>query len=655
MDTTRRAGAAAALLAAVTLAGCNGSDRNSTPEAYSDTTLSPGARAAAPSPVAAPVATARIDPAERRAFFGDLHIHTRFSFDAWIFGTRTTPDDAYRFARGEGIRHPAGFEMKMEKPLDFLAVTDHASYLGMLPAMFDPDSRVGRHPVAVQLREADTPAERSAAFQGLIPRFGGQISNDDLIDRDVMRSAWQEIIESAERNNDPGEFTTFIAYEYTSSGGALENLHRNVFFRGADVPEDPFSRLDSLNPEDLWSWMDRERDGGRDAIAIPHNSNGSDGMMFELVNWADEPIDEAYAEQRMRNEPLVEVTQVKGTSDTHPALSPNDEWADFEIMPVRIASTLQSRPAGSYVREAYLNGLALEARGQGNPYKFGLIGSSDTHVAAGSFDEDRFWSKVGLLDATPQQRGSVPMDDAASASAPGGAAYREVPRGYAPSYYHFWSASGLAGVWADANTRDAIFEAFRRKETFATSGPRMKVRFFAGHGFAEDLATRPDGVATAYATGVPMGADLAADAGGAAPRFLVHAMRDPDEAPLQRLQIVKGWIEGGEKKEEVYDVACSDGGVVDPTTRRCPDNGARVNLADCTITAGVGADELATVWVDPDHVPGQEAFYYVRALQNPTCRWSTWDAVRANVAPRPDLHATIQERAWSSPIWVTAR
>ncbi|HSG90594.1 MAG TPA: DUF3604 domain-containing protein [Pseudomonadales bacterium] len=617
-----------------------------------------GDSAARPEPAAAPqVAAPAKAPGARRAMFGDLHIHTRYSFDAYIFGTRATPDDAYRFARGEAIEHPAGFPMQLDKPLDFLAVTDHASYIGMLPAMFDPESSVGEHPTAVQLREAKTAADRAQAFQSLIPRFGGLVENDDLIDRTVMRSAWQDTIDSAERNNDPGTFTTFIAYEFTSSGDARENLHRNVVFRGDEVPADPFSRLDSINPEDLWSWMDRYRDGGDDVIAIPHNSNGSDGMMFELTNWADEPIGPEYSRTRMRNEPLVEVTQVKGTSDTHPALSPNDEWADFEIMSLKVASTQSSRPHGSYVREAYQNGLMLALQGAGNPYKFGLIGSSDTHVAAGSFDESNYWSKVGLLDATPAQRGSVPLTEAdrdtvtrvGAAAAEAG----DMPT-YSPGYYNFWSASGLAGVWAEENTRDSIFAAFRRKETFATSGPRMKVRFFAGHGFAGDLAMRPDAVEVAYAEGVPMGGDLPAARDGSAPSFLVMAMRDPDEAPLQRLQVIKGWIEGGRKVERVHDVACSDDGVVDPVTHRCPDNGATVKLADCSITAGVGADELKAVWTDPDHEPGQEAFYYVRALQNPTCRWSTWDAMRAGVAPRPDMPATIQERVWSSPIWVGA-
>ena len=355
MNRSAGGAATAALVLSFGLHGCNPAD---TPDTR------PAERAAEPQEEGT-VATSVGGPESRRALFGDLHIHTRYSFDAYIFGTRTTPDDAYRFARGDTIDHPAGFEMKMDKPLDFLAVTDHASYIGMLAAMDDPETKVGQHPIAVELREAETAQQRGNAFQGLIPRFGGQVENDDLVDRSVMRSAWQEIISAAERHNDPGAFTTFIAYEYTSSGPARENLHRNVIFRGSEVPEDPFSRLDSLNPEELWSWMDRQRNGGSDVIAIPHNSNGSDGLMFELVNWAREPLNAEYAELRMRNEPLVEITQVKGTSETHPALSPNDEWADFELMELKIATTQNSRPEGSYVREAYLNGLALEANGQG--------------------------------------------------------------------------------------------------------------------------------------------------------------------------------------------------------------------------------------------------------------------------------------------------
>ncbi len=461
---------------------------------------------------------------------------------------------------------------------------------------------------------------------------------DDLDDRNVARSAWQEIIESAERNNDPGNFTTFTAYEYTSSGPEGQNLHRNVVFRGA-APAQPFSRLDSLNPEDLWAWMDATRAEGMDAIAIPHNSNGSDGWMFRDVNWAEEPLDAAYADLRMRNEPLVENTQVKGTSDTHPLLSPNDEWADFELMELKVASDQASRPPGSYVRDAYLNGLAMEATQGFNPYRFGVIGASDTHNAAGSFYEYDYWSKTGFTDIEPYMRGSVPLPEPAEDGAE-----------YADGSSQYWGASGLAGVWAESNTREAIFDAMRRKETFSTSGPRIKVRFFGGYGIDSALAETPDSVAQAYASGVPMGADLATGGEGA-PSFYASALRDPNTVGLQRLQIVKGWIEDGERQEAVIDIACSDGGTVDPESPRCTENGATVDLATCDVSEGKGAGELAAVWRDPDFDPAQHAFYYVRVLENPKCRWSTWDAIRAGVPLRPDMHATVQDRAWSSPIW----
>ena len=374
---------------------------------------------------------------------------------------------------------------------------------------------------------------------------------------------------------------------------------------------------------------------------MPHalDSNGSGGWMFETTNQAGEAIDRTYAEQRMRNEPLAEITQVKGTSDTHPALSPNDEWADFEIMPVRIASTLLSEPPGSYVRDAYLRGLALEESRGINPYRFGVIGSSDTHVAAGSFEEDNYWSKTGLLDATPEQRGSVPLEtpDANGNTHSMGAS-------------RYWGASGLAGVWAESNTREDIFDAFRRKETFATTGPRIRVRFFGGYHLDDDLQRDPTNVAAAYRGGVPMGGQLQADR-DKQPAFLVWAVRDSASAPLQRVQVIKGWVSDGEHHERVYDVACSDGLAVDSDTRRCPDNGARVDLTTCAISPDKGASQLYTMWRDPDFVAGERAVYYVRVLENPTCRWSTWDAIRAGATLREDMHATIQERAWSSPIW----
>ena len=585
-----------------------------------------------------------IEPnALRDAYFGDTHIHTVLSFDAYLMGTRRTPDEAYAFARGEAIQHAAGRMMQLHQPLDFLAVSDHAIYLGMMRELVDEGSAYGDHALSPAVRGATDAAGATAAFLALLghvrEHMGDPGLEDDLDDRDVARSAWQEIVESAERNNNPGNFTTFIGYEYTSSGPENQNLHRNVIFRGSDVPLQPFGRLDSLNPEDLWAWMDGKRAEGMDALAIPHNSNGSDGWMFRDVNWALEPIDAAYADLRMRNEPLVENTQVKGTSDTHPLLSPNDEWADFELMELKVGSDQPSRAPGGYVREAYLNGLAMAAADGFNPYRFGVIGASDTHNAAGSFYEDDYWSKTGLTDIQPAMRGSVPLPDS-PADAPA----------YADGASQYWGASGLAGVWAESNTRAAIFDAMRRKETFSTSGPRIKVRFFAGYDIDSATAEAPDSIARAYAQGVPMGADLAAD-GERAPAFYAWAARDPHTVSLQRLQIVKGWIEDGERREAVIDIACSDGGNVDPQTRRCPDNGATVNLATCDVTPDRGAGELAAVWQDTNFDPAQHAFYYVRVLENPKCRWSTWDAIRAGVAPRPDMHATIQDRAWSSPIW----
>ena len=598
-----------------------------------------------PDPAAAPSSETSSEAAQegavvrnplRNAYFGDTHVHTRFSFDAYIFGTRATPDDAYRFAKGEPLMHAAGLEMKLDMPLDFLAVADHATYLGMFEQMDNADSSVGQHPLSIALREATTPEERDAVFREVLPRERGHVDSDDLLDLDVVRDAWSEVIAAAERHNDPSVFTTFIGYEFTAGGRGGENLHRNVIFEGAEAPAIPFSRLDAKNnPEKLWDWMDFQREQGIDSLAIPHNSNGSNGWMFQLTDRDGNPFDRDYAEQRMRNEPIVEVTQVKGTSDAHPLLSPNDEWADFGIMEFTIGSNLPSQPEGGYVREAYLKGLELEEKEGFNPFRFGLVGASDTHNAAGSFREDTFWSKTGLLDIEPEQRGSVPREDGE----------------YDDPVRQYWGASGLAGVWAESNTRKDLFRAMRRKETFATSGPRMRVRFFAGFGLDESSLSQADGVSAAYQNGVPMGGDLIPSGDDNAPSFLVWATRDPATVPLERVQIIKGWIESGEAREQVHDVACSGGEAVDTVTRRCSDNGASVDLSDCSVDNGSGAGELETVWQDPDFDPAQRAFYYVRVLQNPTCRWSTWDAIRAGQAPRPGLPATIQDRAWSSPIW----
>jgi hypothetical protein len=581
------------------------------------------------------------EPAEREVYFGETHLHTALSFDSYVFGNRNSPDDAYRYARGETIRHPAGFEMKIDEPLDFQSVTDHAIYLGMLPAMHEPRLEVSKHPLSLEIRKAKTTGERLLAFQKIFPRLNKlpEGETDDLVDENVMKSAWQEIIATANKYYEPGSFTTLIGYEYTS-GPQRQNLHRNVFFRGDKAPVLPFSRIMSPNPEDLWAWMDALRAEGVDTIAVPHNPNGSNGLMFDIVTFSGAPLDAAYAETRMRNEPIVEVTQVKGDSETHPALSPNDEWANFEIMPFRIGDWTPSKPDGSYVRQAYLRGLELAKQGKGNPYRFGLIGASDTHVAAGAYDEKNYWSKVGLVDATPVLRGSVPLKKP-----------REDGGKYDVNNFQTWGASGLAAVWADKNTREGIFDAMRRKETYATTGPRFKLRFFASADFDATLLDAPDLVARAYSDGVSMGGDLKLPA-NQSPAFLAWALRDPRSYGLQRLQIIKGWVDkSGKKQEKVFDIACA-GDEKPDDKHRCPDNGASVDLKTCKTSARHGADELKTVWRDPEYNADEQAFYYARVLENPSCRWSSWDALRVGVAPRPDIPATIQERAYSSPIWV---
>ncbi|MFT4520042.1 MAG: hypothetical protein ACI9JM_002442 [Halioglobus sp.] len=603
---------------------------------------------------------------QRNAYFGDLHVHTEYSFDAYSFGTTATPYDAYRYAKGEAIMHPSGYEVQLRTALDFYAVTDHAMFLGLVKESAETNTEFSKYDVAKPVHNMNAPdnmgtmsiIQRVGNFSTFIPDTVAGIQNgtiDAEMATGVTRRAWLDTIEAAEQYNAPGKFTTFVAYEYTTAADDRGNLHRNVIFRGSEkLPAVPFSRLNSQSPEGLWDWMDMLRSKGIETLAIPHNSNGSNGQMFKLVDWAGNPLDDAYAERRMRNEPLVEITQIKGTSDTHPALSPNDEWANFEIYPLRVGTSLPSEPNGSYVRQALQNGLALEAQGVKNPFQFGFVAASDTHVAASTDDEATFFSKAGILDGEPVGRGSVPVS----------LMYGAVVRVIAPENlteidgrtyiagggFETWSASGIAGVWSEENTRDSIYDAFRRKETFATSGPRMKVRFFAGTAFDDDILESSDLIAKAYEQGVPMGQEL--DAGGNAPSFIVWGSADPIGTPLQRMQIVKGFVKDGGNMEKVYDIACMTGISPNAKTHRCADNGAKVNLADCSITEDIGEAEMLTKWEDPDYDPEVDAFYYVRVLENPTCRWSTWDALREGVEPRADLKKTIQERAWSSPIWV---
>jgi hypothetical protein len=630
-------------------------------------------------PVSALRSRATDTPTLRKAYFGDLHVHTANSFDAFTIGTLATPHDAYRYAKGEAISHPAGFDMQMSRPLDFYAVTDHAMFLGVVKAAADTTTEFSKNEIAKPLHDLNAPENMGAglfdlikrirSFASFLPDTVGQITTGQL-DRnqvlDVVRSAWSDTIDAADQFYDPGNFTTFAGYEYTSSTAGSGNLHRNVIFKGTGrLPREPFSRFHSVNPEDLWQWMDELREKGVESLAIPHNSNGSNGQMFKLEDWAGNPLDDDYAKLRLRNEPIVEITQIKGTSETHPVLSTRDEWAAFEIMPYRVGAVFLSKHEGSYVREALLNGLALEQEGITNPYQFGFIGSSDTHTGASEVNEQYFSSKLGLLSGTAEQRGSVPQTGVAAEV--GYQAMKLIGRGrsrtridggiYAAGWTPTFGASGLAAAWAEENTRESLYSAFRRKEVFATSGPRMQVRFFAGYGFDESMLTAADGIEQAYAAGVSMGGTILPanstddeQVEPSAPGFIVMASADLDSAPLQRLQIVKGWVDADGTHEEVIDVACAGGANVNLETNRCPDNGAKVDISDCSINAGTGSAQLSALWRDAEFRPEQRAFYYARVIENPTCRWSTWDAIRAGVAPRPDLPTTIQERAWSSPI-----
>jgi hypothetical protein len=636
---------------------------NEDPEVPSPTRFSgPSLKMPAEILVANPAANAK-----RNAYYGDLHVHTAYSFDAFAFGTLATPYDAYRYAKGGTIRHPGGFDMKLREPLDFYSVTDHAMFLGVMSAASDTTTEFSKLDHVQELHNLNAPEklntgsipQRIKAFSTFLAQTLSGVTKGDIdveMVNNITRNAWSDIIQAAEEFNDPGKFTTFVGYEFTTSSDDRGNLHRNVIFQGADkLPAMPFSRFHSQNPEGLWRWMDDLREQGIEAMAIPHNSNGSNGQMFKLVDWANNPMDDNYADLRMRNEPLIEITQIKGTSETHPVLSDSDEWANFEIMPFRVATNLFSEPKGSYAREALLNGLAFQDKGIANPYKFGFIGSSDTHNGTTSDDEADYFSKAGLLDSNGVLRGAVPISEETSKmlrESGGGLIQIEEVGGneYTSGGFDTWGAAGLTGVWAEENSREAIYAAFRRKETFATSGPRMRIRLFGAYGFDEAMLNDREMITRAYSEGVSMGGDLLAD-GDKVPTLVVMASRDAASAGLQRLQVIKGWTVDGEHHEKVFDVACSDGGAVDPATHRCPDNGAKVDLSDCSITTGVGDPELKAVWKDPEFNAENRSFYYARVLENPTCRWSTWDALRAGAAPRADLQPTLQERAWSSPIW----
>lgn len=611
----------------------------------------------ADSPVASSdaVQTAAQRPAPnptKNAYFGDTHVHTKNSFDAYIVGTRADADDAYRFAKGAPIDNGEGKTIRLDgPPLDFYSVTDHGEYMGVIAEMTNRGSDIAKTETAKSIFGLNTRsrAQRRESFL----RIGRTVVSgepiDDIYDRAFIDSAWAQNVAAAEKHNQPGVFTTFAGYEFTAmaavdidddNAGAL-NLHRNVIFKDT-APKRLFSTLDSPNPEDLWTWMNSQRAQGHEALAIPHNSNASNGLMFDRAMTAGEEFDKTYAENRILNEPLVEISQLKGTSETHPEISPNDEWANFELYDMLIGMPVRSTvKEGSFVRPSLARGIGIEAEIGANPYQFGLIGASDTHIGGPSLSEENHFGKFSS-DLNLDVRASVPPNGAKTWPAD----FKTEDEVVAVPQY---GASGIAGVWAEENTRDSLFKAMRAKEVFGTSGPRLRVRMFASYDYDADILSASNMLTRAYAKGVPMGAEIATQSGS--PSFIAWATQDPQGQSLQRLQMVKVWSEAGAPKEAIYDIACA-GGISPDKDARCPDNGASVDLDTCKTNAPIGDAELSTVWKDPSYQPDQSAAYYVRVLENPKCRWSTWDAVRNGTPPNPNMHATLQDRAWGSPIWV---
>jgi hypothetical protein len=581
---------------------------------------------------------------ERNVYFGQTHVHTSWSFDAYVFGnTVTGPEEAYKYALGQPIKHPGGYTVQLKRPLDFEAVTDHAEYAGTVRLANDPTSGLSKLPIAEKLK-----VRNKEDIQNVYLFLGASLLKKepikDLIDPAVAGNVWKETVAIADKYYQPGKFTTFAAYEWSSTPNN-RNLHRNVIFKDTKkVPDLPFSSIDSENPEDLWVWMDAQRKAGNELLAISHNSNLSDGIMFPLdVDNKGRPIDAAWARDRMNNEPLAEITQLKGTSETHPSLSPNDEFASFEVLTYLLGGTDRlPRLHSSYIREAYQNGLAMEDTRGYNPYKFGVVGASDTHDTAAAYSQSNYFGGHGLLDATPQARLSGKKE--------AGLAMNQL------------SVSGLGGVWAEQNTRESIFAAMQRKETFGTSGPRIKVRLFGGWDFGPDVLKQKDWVKTGYANGAPMGADLPPPK-GKAPTFIVWAVKDPDEANLDRIQIVKGWTRSGQTFEKIYDVVWSGNRkltrapianvLYGGNEMTLPPVGNTVDIKNASYKNTIGAVELKTMWTDPDFDPSLHAFYYARVLQIPTPRWTTYDAKTLGVLPPSNVPASLQERAWTSPIWYT--
>jgi len=573
----------------------------------------------------------------RNLYWGDTHVHTNLSADAYGFSNRLTSDDAFRFAEGATVISNTGQPVRLSRPLDFLAVTDHAEYLGV-SAMLDHQgdelaySEIGRR--WLQLLKGGKRQQILVASQQ-VSSGTMKLSHDPA----VARTVWQQVAETADRYNEPGRFTAFIGYEWSALPDG-NNLHRNVIFRdGADTVTGalPFSAVDSRNPEDLWRYLEHyERITGGRALAIPHNANVSNGLMFSNKTYNGDPMTTAYATTRVRWEPVIEVTQIKGDGETHPYLSPEDEFADFETWDAGNFALPRAPKENwmlqhEYARSALKNGLAAEEAIGANPFRFGMIGSSDTHIALSAVEENNYFGKFALDEPSAGRAFSEPMPAAR------------------------YAASGYAAVWARENTRESIFDAFQRREVYATTGPRIVVRFFGGWDFDDQDALRPDYAAIGYREGVPMGGDLGPAPAGDAPRFLILAGKDPMGANLDRAQVVKGWLDrNGSLREKVYNVALSGNRSFDANGRVAAIRSS-VDIKSATYTNTVGESQLATVWQDPDFSANERAFYYVRVLEIPTPRWTAYDAAFYGTELPKTVPAEIQERAYTSPIWYSPR
>ncbi len=584
-------------------------------------------------------------------YWGDTHLHTSYSTDAGMMGNTLGPEEAYRFARGEEVRSAAGMRTRLIRPLDFLVVSDHAENLGLAPMIAESNPDLLKNEWGRIVHDMVKAGDGRGAFQKWIADavFKG---NDPINDPKMMRTVWEREIAFAEKYNEPGRFTAFIGFEWTSIATQKTpgNLHRVVIFKDDGTKAGqvlPFSAADSIDPEKLWDYLAayEEKTGGS-VLAIAHNGNVSNGQMFPIERLNGRPINRAYAETRSRWEPLYEVTQMKGDGEAHPFLSPNDEFADYGTWDKGDIAGAKPKQDWmlqyEYGRTALQIGLQQEQKLGVNPYKFGLIGSTDAHTSLATTREENNWSKTPTMEPSPDRWEHVVIASLAGDES-------------LTTYSYDTLASGLAGVWARGNTREALFEAMQKKETYATTGTRITVRFFGGWEYGADEVFRPDAVKIGYQKGVPMGGDLRdAPAGKEAPVFMVGALKDSWSGNLDRIQIVKGWVdEDGERHERIYDVAVSDGRTIDADGRCRTPVGNTVNVADASYLNNIGDAELRATWADPDFNPDHAAVYYVRVLEIPTPTWQAYDAKFFGVQMPEEVTMVHQERAYTSPIWYT--